>query len=256
MEAQRIQVVLHDVSAGYEVSPERVPLSLLRAFVKDVDDLLRGDAGELDTSELQVAVVKGSLGILTAPTANAALLQDLQRLAASELIDAVNARRRAVVERWQKLAHGTKKLRFEIAAAFLSKSIVISAETDYRADDADQWVRVERYVRGEIKDMGGHKYVNAHIRLPDGKTLVVDADRNVLRDEKINRLYKPAMVRIVAEYNVATREYRRARLLEFVEHDARIDEKGLERLLQRGAKAWEGVPDAGAWVDELRGSDI
>ena len=150
MEAQRIQVVLHDVSAGYEVSPERVPLSLLRAFVKDVDELLRGDVGDLDTSDLQVAVVKGSLGILTAPIANTALLRDLQRLAASELIDAVAARRRAVVERWQKLARGVKKLRFEITAAYLSKSIVISAETDYRADDADQWVHVERYVRESL----------------------------------------------------------------------------------------------------------
>jgi hypothetical protein len=255
MEAQRIRIVLHDESAGYEVTPDRVPLSLLRTFAKDVDELLRGDSGELDTSELEVAVVKGSLGILTAPTANPGLLQDLQRLAASELIDAISARRRVVVERWQKAARGAKRLRFEIGAAFLSSSIVISADTDYRADDADQWVRVERYVRGEIEDMGGHKNVNAHIRLPDGKTLVVDADRNVLRDEKVNRLYKPAMVRISAEYNVVTREYRHARLLEFVEHDASIDEKGLERLLQRGAKAWQDVPDAGVWVDELRGND-
>ncbi len=255
MEAQQVQIVLHDESAGYEVSPSRVPLSVLRSFAKDVDELLRGDAGELDTSELDVAVVNGSLGILTAPTANPGLLHDLLRLAASELIDSISSRRRAVLERWQKAARGPKKLRFEIKAAFLDRSIVISAETDYRADDADQWVRVERYVRGEIEDMGGHKNVNAHIRLPDGKTLVVDADRNVLRDEKVNRLYKPAMVRISAEYNVVTREYRQARLLEFVEHDARVDEKDLDRLTQRGAKAWRDVPDAGAWIDGLRGND-
>jgi hypothetical protein len=115
-------------------------------------------------------------------------------------------------------------------------------------------VRVERYVRGEIEDMGGHTKPNAHIRLPDGKTLLVDAAREMLRDEKVNRLYKPAMIRIVAEYNVMTREYRNARLLEFVEHESRLDEKELDRLTQRGAKAWRDVPDAGAWVDELRGS--
>ena len=141
-----------------------------------------------------------------------------------------------------------------IGADFLPSAVVISADSDFRSDDANQWVRVERYVRGEIEDMGGHSRPNAHIRLPDGKSLLVDAAREMLRDEKVNRLYKPAMLRIVAEYNVLTREYRGARLLQFVEHESELREKDLDRLTQRGAKAWRDVSDAGAWIDELRGS--
>jgi hypothetical protein len=182
------------------------------------------------------------------------LLHDLRKLANGQEMDGVSSKRRAVIERWQKSARGVHRWQVSIAADFLPSAIVISAESDFRADDADQWVRVERYVRGEIEDMGGHAKPNAHIRLPDGKTLLVDAAREMLRDEKTNRLYKPAMIRIVAEYNVMTREYRGARLLEFVEHESRFDEKAIERLTQRGAKAWRDVPDAGAWVDELRGS--
>ncbi|MBB1599820.1 hypothetical protein A9977_07180 [Variovorax sp. UMC13] len=181
-------------------------------------------------------------------------MNDLRKLASDQQMDGVSPKRRAVVERWQKTARGGRQWRVSIASAFLPAAIVISAESDFRADDADQWVRVERYVRGEIEDMGGHTKPNAHIRLPDGKALLVDAAREMLRDEKINRLYKPAMIRIVAEYNVATREYRNARLLEFVEHESRFDEKALDRLTQRGAKAWRDVPDAGTWIDELRGS--
>ena len=56
-------------------------------------------------------------------------------------------------------------------------------------------------------------------------------------------------------YNVLTREYRNARLVEFVEHDHRFGAKDLERLTQRGAKAWRDVPDAGAWIDALRGGE-
>ena len=63
------------------------------------------------------------------------------------------------------------------------------------------------------------------------------------------------MLRISAEYNVVTLEYRQARLIEFVEHDSRPDEQALSRLISRGAKAWAEVPDGGAWVDELRGGD-
>ena len=255
MEAQALLIVLHDDSAGYDISPDRVPLAVLRAFAKDVDELLRGDGNELDTAALEVAVVAGSLGLRTAPIANPALLGDLRNLATSELLVGIGSKRRAVIERWQKAARGPRRVQVRISAEFLPSPIVICAESDFRADDADQWVKVERYFRGEIEEIGGHSRSNAHIRLPDGKTMVVDAPRDFLRDEKVNRLYKPAMVRIKAEYNVVTREYRQARLVEFVEHTNQLDEHDLQRLTQRGAKAWRNVPDAGAWVDGLRGDE-
>lgn len=63
------------------------------------------------------------------------------------------------------------------------------------------------------------------------------------------------MVRIKADYNVQTREYRNVRLLEFVEHEPRLDEGEFKRLTDRGAKAWASVPDANAWVESLRGNE-
>jgi hypothetical protein len=41
--------------------------------------------------------------------------------------------------------------------------------------------------------------------------------------------------------------------VEFVEYAPRVDEAELARLTRRGAQAWKDVPDATAWVDELRG---
>jgi hypothetical protein len=37
--------------------------------------------------------------------------------------------------------------------------------------------------------------------------------------------------------------------------EAGIDQAQLERMHEAGRKAWADVPDAGAWVDELRGSN-
>ncbi len=255
MEAQPLLIALHDESGGYDISPARVPLAVLRSFARDVDEFLRGSHQDVDTAILDVAVLQGSLAVETTPIASPGLIADLRRLASSELIDAVDGKRRAVVERWQKQARGRRGVHVRIGAAFLPQPILISANSDFRADDADEWVRVERYFRGEIEEIGGHTRSNAHVRLPDGKTLVVDAPREFLRDDKVNRLYKPAMLRISAEYNVVTREYRQARLIQFVEQDSRPDEQGLRRLMERGAKAWADVPDAGAWVDDLRGGD-
>lgn len=255
MEAQSIRIALHDESAGYPVSPARVPLLVLRTFAKDVDELLRGDAGDLPARELEVAVLEGSLTIQTLPTANPGLLQDLRSLAASELIDTLNPRRRAVVERWQKAARSARQVHYEIAAAWMDKPVVISASSDYRTDNADQWVRVERYVQGEVFELGGLSNVNAHLRLADGSTLLVSAAREVLSSDPKNRLFKQALVRIAADYNVKTREHRNAQLLGFEPQDSQLDEKALARMLDRGRRAWADVPSAADWVEDLRGNE-
>jgi len=254
MEAQRITLALIDRSAGFEASPERIRLADMARFADDVQTFLRGADREVDTHQLEVAVREGSFAIETAPVPAAPrLFHDLQALLAGELLDSLDARRMEVVERWQKAAHLGRTLAYRISAPFLERPVVVSADTDYRADDADQWVQVERYIRGEIQDLGGVTKANAHVRLPDGSTLKVTTEKDLLRDDTVNRLYKTAMLRVKADYNVLTRELRNARLLEFVAYDPKVDEEELARLSRRGAAAWKDVPDPTAWVDELRG---
>jgi hypothetical protein len=254
MEAQAITLALIDASQGYEATPERVRLALLADFTRDVEVFLRGKSREVDVSKLEVSVQRGSVAIVTQPIAAAPeLWRDLRALLVSELLDALDPKRREVVDGWQKLARSVQGLAFRLSAPALDRPVVISAETDYRADDADQWVRVERYVRGEIQDLGGAVKPNAHVRLPDGSSLTVSTERDVLRNDTVNRLYKPAMLRVQAQYNVLTRELKDARLIEFVQYEPRFEEGDLERLNRRGAQAWKDVDDAAAWVDELRG---
>jgi hypothetical protein len=254
MEAQRITIALIDNTAGFEATPDRVRLGDLVDFSKDVAIFLRGEDKEVDTKTLEVAVRRGSLALETAPLMFAPkLFRDLRTLLGGELLDSLDAKRREVMERWQKVARQSKQIAYRISAPFLDRSIDINSESDYHADDADQWVQVERYIRGEIQDLGGVTKANAHVKLPDGRTLNVTAEREVLRDDTVNRLYKLAMLRIKAEYNVLTRELRNARLVEFVEYAPSVNDDELVRLTRRGANAWKDVPNATTWVDELRG---
>lgn len=256
MEAQRITLALDDHSGGFETTPNRVRLADLVRFADDVQTFLRGATREIDTQSLEVAVRQGSLAIQTAPIPVAPrLFADLQVLLDGDLLDSLDARRKEVVERWQKAARQTRGLAYRISAPFMQRPVVVSADSDYRGDDADQWVQVERYIRGEIQDLGGSTKANAHVRLPDGSTLRVTTDKDLLREDTVNRLYKTAMLRIKAEFNVLTRELRNARLMEFVEYVDQIDEADLARLTRRGASAWKDVRDPTAWVDELRGGE-
>jgi hypothetical protein len=256
MEAQRITLALIDHSDGFEAQPERVRLGDLADFSKDVEAFLRGDGKEIDTNTLEVAVRKGSLAIETTPLLAApALFRDLRTLQAGELLDTLDAKRREVMEGWQKVARQMRQRAYRISAPFLDRPIVVNAESDYHADDADQWVQVERYIRGEIQDLGGSTKANAHVKLPDGRTLKVTTERDVLRNDAVNRLYKQAMLRIKADYNVFTRDLRNARLIEFVEYAPKVDEDELARMTRRGAVAWKDVSNATVWVDELRGGE-
>lgn len=254
MEAQPITLTLIDRSAGFEAGPDRIRLADLSRFTADVQTFLRGSDREVDTQQLDVSIITGSFAIETAPVVAAPrLFHDLQALLAGELLDGLDAKRKEVVERWQKTTRLSRELSYRISAPFLERPVVVNADTDFRADDADQWVQVERYIRGEIQDLGGVTKPNAHVRLPDGSTLTVTTEREVLRDDTVNRLYKTAMLRVKAEYNVHTRELRNARLLEFVTYSPKVDEEELARLSRRGAAAWKDVADVTAWVDELRG---
>lgn len=52
--------------------------------------------------------------------------------------------------------HATACIRLPLQVFRVGVSVV-SAATDFHADDADQWVQVERYLQGEIVEIGGLK---------------------------------------------------------------------------------------------------
>jgi hypothetical protein len=254
MDGQRITLALDDQSGGFETSPDRVRLGDLVRFSEDVKEFLQGDGKEIDARNLEVQVIKGSFALQTLPLASTPkLFGDLRSLQDSELMGVIDVKRKAVIERWQKAARNIQGLTYKISASFLDRPLVVSSRSDFRAEDADHWVLVERYVRGEIQEAGGSRRPNAHVKLPSGVTLIVATDKELLRTDKVNRLYKSAMLRIKAEYNVKTRELRNARLLEFVDYAIDVDEASIARMTSLGAIAWKDVPDATAWVDGLRG---
>ena len=78
--------------------------------------------------------------------------------------------------------------------------------------------------------------------------------KSILRDETINRLYKPTMVRFRADFNIVTHEYRNAELIEFVDYSPKFDEVAFQRLTDRGRTAWQDVDSPSDWVETLRGS--
>lgn len=245
---------MSDTGEAQEASPDRIRLQALEDFAADVAQLLKGQAKEIDPEKLHVSIVHGSFSLATEPLfPPERLVLDLTALTTSELLDRLDTKRREIIERWQKAARSLGTLAYRIEAPFLERPIVVDQSTDYRTDDADRWVEVERYIRGVITDIGGLVRPNAHVNLVGGGKLTVAADQKVLKDDEVNRLYKKATLRIRAQFNVTTNELREAKLVQFVDYEPEFNEAEFAAMTAKGAKAWRDVDSASGWVDDIRG---
>nr|WP_315592952.1 hypothetical protein [uncultured Cupriavidus sp.] len=252
MDTNLITISLEDDSPGYKISPARVPLATLAAFAGEVRDFLKGTGKDGDADAAEVAVVSGSLSV-EARYSSPSLARDLQILSATFNTDGIDPKRRAILQRWQSAAQKRGALTVSIKTQE-GVLIAISSQTNFRAESERRLVNVERYVRGEMVDLGGATQANAHIKLPDGKTLVVRTDRDLIRSETENHVYKQVHLRIRAKLDLETGELTDAQLVEFVHYSPNFDQQAFDNLTVRGDEAWKDVDDPAEWVRKIRGA--
>lgn len=255
MEPVNITIALEDESRGYAISPKRVPLSLLSAFTSEVQTFIRGADKEIDAAEIDVSVVEGSLALAMPAVFAPSLTHDLRYLQHSSDLSRIDQKRRSVMERWQSSARHFQSRVFKISLGDASTAIIVDNKTDFRAVEVENWIAVERYIQGELMDLGGSKESNAHIKLPNGKTLTVRTNKDQIRSRTDNMVYRVVHLRIRAEYNLDSGELRNPQLIEFVNYSPKFDAEAFERLTGNGAEAWKDVDDPARWVRQLRGSD-
>ena len=239
-----------------EVGPKHVPLALLSEFQKDVSEFLKGSGRDVDPTQVQIAVEEGSLafvasGLIAATT----LWVDLEHLKSPDSLNLIDPKRAAVVERWQTSARQNLLRRYSVGDRFDTVGFSVDSKSDYRRVE-EAWVYVEKYLHGKVVDLGGKTRANVHLELENGTSLTIAASQDLLAKEEHNRLYRPALLHVTAEENLLTGTLRNLRLLAFEEHQPSYDEDEFRRMVERGTKAWAGVPDSAAWVEALRGGKV
>lgn len=235
-----------------EVGPAHVPLVLLGEFQRDVAEFLKGASRDVDPARVQISIESGSLafaasGLLAATT----LWADLAHVASPDALNLIDPKRAAVLVRWQAVARQNPHRSYAVADAAGCVLLSVDARTNLGKVD-DVWVQVEKYLHGKIVDLGGKAKANVHLELENGQTLTIGSSHDLLAQEEQNRLYRPALLHVTAEENLHTGELRAMRLLAFETHQPHNDDE-FRRMVERGTKAWEDVPNATEWVDILRG---
>jgi len=132
--------------------------------------------------------------------------------------------------------------------------IQIDTETHFLTT-TPSWVESELYFYGEIMDAGGKNKVNIHLFAPGLGTFIINTPKEILGNYQSNLLYKLLGVRAVVRQNIVTGEIdaQSLQFKEFIDYSPVYNEGYLNGLIQRAKKHWEDVPDADAWIHEIRG---
>ncbi len=144
---------------------------------------------------------------------------------------------------------------FEISTSIPDTSrLTIDPSTELSLP-ANDWVTAEFYFYGEITNMGGKVNPNMHVSVPGLASFRIQTPRDTLAQYDHNPLYKPLGVRATGRQNIATGEIDSGSLafVEFIDYSPDYDEKYLDSLIDKAQSVWADVPDADAWLRELRG---
>lgn len=251
--ADDLRFAVQDHINGVDVGPKHVPLGLLGEFQRDVSEFLQGSSREVSPAEVLVSIDEGSLvlvatGLRTAST----LWSDIAQLATPDSLNAVDPKRAAVITRWQIQARNNPNRAYRLEDETKQILASINAQSDFRQVD-DAWVAVEKYLHGNIVDWGGKTKANVHLVLENGKSLTVAATQQLLAQESVNRLYRPALLHVTAEENLRTGELRNLSLRSFEVHHPAYDEGEFQQMVRKGTEAWADIPNAAQWIESLRG---
>jgi hypothetical protein len=252
----QIEFVLSDKVNGVEVTPTNIGLDRFNEFNQQVADFIAGSE-RLKLDEVHVTVGAGSykLTAVLPLLIVTAIEPDLQRLSRQDSLGEIDPKRAEVVARWQARSKTNPDVRYLIQPHGVdAKPIQLSTATDYRIGTIVPWVKVEKYLFGTVMDMGGAQKANVHVRLEDsGQVVRVGTNQDYLKNQKQNRLYRKVLVRVEADQHYKTGELRNLRLLAFEDYESKYDKGALDRFAEAGKRAWADVPDAAAWVRQLRG---
>ena len=250
----QLRFTVNDRIDSIDVSPAHVPLSLLGEFQKDVVEFLKGSSRDVDPSKVMVSLEEGSLALVAGGLTLAySLWSDIEHLQSSDSLNLIDPKRAIVMERWQNTAQKKPNRHYSISEASSHISLSIDSSSNFQRIQ-ETWVYVEKYLHGKVVDMGGKTKANVHIELENGESLTIATTQDLLEQLEQNRLYRPALLHITAEENLSTGKLRNYKLLAFENYQPSYNESEFNTMVERGTKAWEGIPDGNLWLETLRGN--
>jgi hypothetical protein len=250
-----IEFIVRGSLGDNDISPSNISLSMLSSFSKDIYDVLNS-IQELKKDDIVISIAEGSFKIkaFIALAALNIVKADIETLSTSSDFSSINDKRSKIIEEWYKKAKAQTGLEFEILPENHS-GIKINSESIFKRTENEIWIEGEHYLYGVITDMGGSQKPNIHFTSDSNQTFLIDCTKDDILNEKENRVYHPAAIRVLAKQNLKTGEIKEPKFASFIDYNPVFDENILLSTIEKGRNAWSDVPDHVEWVRNLRLED-
>jgi hypothetical protein len=175
----------------------------------------------------------------------------ISQISSQEQIDFLHERSAVAVE---KLQHLAVEKDYVVTISANESRLVIDRTTHYLRN-LKLWVDAEFYLYGELTNAGGKNSPNIHLDTEEFGTLRIATKKDYLKDADQNLLYKKFGLRVTGKQNLQTFEMDRSSLtfVDLFDYDMEYSDLYLDDLMKRAVPAWENVPNADDWLDDIRG---
>ncbi len=236
------------------LSPELVDIDEIREVLEQAGDLLFPGVRRAQRPLISYEIAEGSVRhrfrtLMQTVIGFGAVLAQVE---AGGGIDFLHERSAAAVEKLQRLA---VEKDYVVTLSANGSRLRIDRTTRYERDEK-LWVDAKFYLYGELVDAGGKSSPNIHLDTKEFGVLRIATEKEFLKNADANLLYRSFGLRAAGRQNLRTFEMDRNSLtfIELLDHNPEYSESYLDGLLRKAAPAWEAIPDAEAWLEEIRGA--
>lgn len=249
-----IEIHIEGTKGNNALSPDNYDIKEIRSLLTNIEDILypgmkgnRPDiAYRLETGSVR-NIFKVTKQAEIAFTAVAALVTS------SQSIDSLELRSAKAFEEIQRTAIKSNYV-FDFKTAGNQESILqISPTTHFFRSEA-LWVDAELYFYGTLVDAGGKDKSNIHLETKNYGTIVISVDRETLKNEERNLLYKEYGIQASGKQNAETGEIDTSslKLIRIIDYTPLYDEDYLCSLIDKVGSRFNGI-DVDEYISKIRG---
>jgi hypothetical protein len=237
-----------------ELSPDNYDVKEIMAMLQNIEDLLY-PTNRKDRPIISYNIQEGSVKHIFKTSIQAvigfsAILIQVQK---TNSVDFLELKTAQAIENIQNFSF-QRNYDFEIKTS-VDKDLTfeINPQSKYFRTE-NIWVDAELYFYGTLTNAGGKNKANIHLDTEEFGSITIDTDKNYLKDQEENLLYKKFGIRAIGKQNIETGEIDKnsLKLIQLIDFKPRYDDDYLNSLIHKAKHNWKGIkPDE--WLNNLRG---
>ena len=249
-----IEIHIVGAKGNNQLSPDNFDIKEIKVLLESIEDLLYPN-NKKDRPDITYSIETGSVRNIfkTSMQAVVAFSAVMTMVNQTGSIDGLELPTARAIEKIQDVARKTDYTIEFKTSNDVASVLTVSPDTNYHRT-TDLWVDAEFYFYGTLTNAGGKDKSNIHLDTNEVGSIIIATDKDFLKKEEKNLLYREYGVRVLGKQNVETGEIDRSdlKLLDLIDYTPRFNEAYINSLIAKVGSRFNGI-DIDEWISKIRG---